>query len=114
MKKLLILSSALLLSACADLSDRIGLLQSPAFEVASRPGATKRDVITALGQPRSSLATLNGRGTCSNYLANVNGQAKPVYIGFNQKEQVVAYGALTCEEAQKSGYLNATEPPKKK
>lgn len=61
----------------------------------------------------STLPTLNGKGVCYNYQIKANDNIKPIYVSFNHKDQVVASGALTCEEAKNNGYLNATEPPKK-
>ncbi|MFL9878259.1 hypothetical protein PQR63_07705 [Herbaspirillum rhizosphaerae] len=114
MKKFVILTSAVLLTACAEFSDRVSVLQNPVFAASSRGGAMKSDVIAAGGQPRSTMSTLNGQGSCFNYLMNINGNSKPLYVGFNRKDQVVAWGNLTCEEAKQDGYLNATEPPKQK
>ena len=114
MKKIMILSGVLVLSACADVSERISIIRNPLLVASARQDASRQDIIAAGGQPMSTLPTLNGKGVCYNYQIKANDNIKPIYVSFNHKDQVVASGALTCEEAKNNGYLNATEPPKQK
>jgi osmotically inducible lipoprotein OsmE len=77
-------------------------------------GADKFSVERDLGQPKSSIKTLNGKGICYNYDHTLpDGSVTPLYVGFRKTDnKVVSFGMLTCEVASSKGYLNNDEPIK--
>lgn len=117
MKKILAfaMASSLGLSGCQFIENAKTLNTfgaNPLFHALSQSGASKQSLNATGIKPQHTRATRYIKGTCSDYRLTQDGKAEDVYVGMNDKDQVVAYGFSTCDAAEANGGIRSSEPPK--
>jgi hypothetical protein len=117
MKKILtfVMANSISLSGCQFIENAKTLNTfgaNPLFHALSQSGANKQSLNATGIEPQQTRATSYIKGTCSDYRITQDGKTEDMYVGMNEKEQVVAYGFSTCDAAEANGGIRSSAPPK--